>query len=99
MGGDQSIDVAVSSNMQEYFNSLQKDIDECYSIALEARKKGLDPEYKVEIPQALDLASRVEQLVGPKDIAPKIRNTTKKLNNRELVSLEISREIASGKTY
>jgi len=99
MGGDQSIDVAVSSNMQEYFNSLQKDIDECYSIALEARKKGLDPEYKVEIPQALDLASRVEQLVGPKGIAPKIRNTTKKLNNRELVSLEISREIASGKTY
>ncbi|MDH7516871.1 MAG: DNA polymerase II large subunit [Candidatus Thermoplasmatota archaeon] len=99
MGGDQSIDVAVSPNMQEYFNSLQKDIDLCYSIASEARKKGLDPEYNVEIPQALDLASRVEQLVGPKGIAPKIRAATKKLCDRELVSLEIAREIASGKTY
>jgi len=99
MGGDQSINVAFSPNMQEYFNGLQKDIEICYAIATEARKKGLDPELKVEIPQALDLAARVEQLVGPKGIAPKIRNSTKKLANRELVSLEIAREIAAGKTY
>jgi DNA polymerase II large subunit len=99
MGGDQSINVAFSPNMQEYFNGLQKDIEICYAIATEARKKGLDPELKVEIPQALDLAARVEQLVGPKGIAPKIRNSTKKLANRELVSLEIAREIVAGKTY
>ncbi|MCX6666816.1 MAG: DNA polymerase II large subunit [Euryarchaeota archaeon] len=99
MGGDQSINVAFSPNMQEYFNGLQKDIETCYAIATEARKKGLDPELKVEIPQALDLAARVEQLVGPKGIAPKIRNSTKKLANRELVSIEIAREIAAGKTY
>ncbi|UCD14377.1 MAG: DNA polymerase II large subunit [Thermoplasmatales archaeon] len=99
MDGDISKNIAVSSSMHEYFNQLQKEIDRCYEIAKESRKKGLDPEYTVEIPQALDLASRVEQLVGPKGIAPKIRKATKMISNRELVSLEIAREIVNGKTY
>ena len=99
MGGDLSKNVAASSDMHEYFSNLQKNIDVCYTIADEARKKGLDPELKIEIPQALDLAARVEQLVGPKGIAPKIRTVTKKIGNRELVSLEIAKEIGSGKTY
>ena len=99
MGGDSSKNLAASSDMHEYFSHLQKDIDACYAIADEARKKGLDPELKIEIPQALDLAARVEQLVGPKGIAPKIRTVTKKIGNREIVSLEIAKEIGSGKTY
>jgi DNA polymerase II large subunit len=78
VGGDLSKNIAASSNIQEYFSCLQRDIEICYKIANEARKKGLDPEFKVEIPQALDLATRVEQLVGPKGIAPKIRAATKK---------------------
>ena len=99
MGGDLSKNIAVSSDMREYFNSLQKDIDQCYLIANKARKKGKDPEFEVEIPQALDLAARVEQLVGPKGIAPKIREVTEKIGNRELVSLEIAKEIVKGKKY
>jgi DNA polymerase II large subunit len=99
MGGDLSGDIAVSSDMRSYFSRLQDDIESCYFIAGEARKKGLDPELEVEIPQALDIAVRVEQLVGPKGIAPKIRETTKKIGNRELVSLEIARQIVNGKTY
>jgi len=97
MGGDLSKNISVSSDMREYFNRLQEDIDICYSIAIEARKKGFDPEFEVEIPQALDLAARVEQLVGPKGIAPKIRTMTKKIGDRELVSLEIAKEIVNGK--
>ena len=85
--------IAVSKEMQAYFDSLQREIDKSYEIARKARRKGLDPELDVEIPQALDLAARVEELVGPKNIAPKIREATKKLGNRELVSLEIAREI------
>ena len=54
---------------------------------------------EVEIPQALDIASRVEQLVGPKGIAPKIRKVTNKIVNRELVSLEIARQIVSGEKF
>ena len=99
MDGDLSKNIAVSSSMREYFSQLQKELDRCYDIASNAREEGLDPEFTVEIPQALDLAARVEQLVGPKEIAAKIRQTTKKIGNRELVSLEIARQIVNGKTY
>lgn len=99
MDGEISKNIAASSLMLKYFSELQNDIDICYSIAETARKKGKDPQLYVEIPQALDLAARVEQLVGPKDIAKQIRNVTKKIENRELVSLEIARQIVGGKTY
>jgi DNA polymerase II large subunit len=91
--------VAVSKEMDTYFNTLQQEIDTCYQIAETARKKGFDPTFTVEIPQAKDLAARVEELVGPKNIAPKIREITKEIGNRELVSLEIARYIANGENY
>ncbi len=99
MDGDLTRDIAASPAMRTYFSQLQKNIDACYDLAEQARKKGLDPEISVEIPQALDLADRVEQLVGPKKIAKKIRQITKKIGNRELVSLEIAKQIASGTQY
>lgn len=99
MGGDLSNDVSASSIMREYFMQLQENIEACYSLAGQARKKGFDPEFIVEIPQARDLADRVEQLVGPKGIAPTIREVTKKIGNRELVSLDIAKRIVNGKTY
>jgi DNA polymerase II large subunit len=99
MDGELSKDIAASPAMRAYFQQLQNDIDTCYTIANAARKKGYDPELTVEIPQALDLAARVEELVGPKGIAPKIRQATKRIGNRELVSLEIARMIADRKTY
>jgi len=99
MGEDLSKNIAVSSDMREYFSKLQEEIDLCYSIATDARKRGFDPEFNVEIPQAFDIAARVEQLVGPKGIAPKIRAATKKIGNRELVSLEIAKEIVNEKKY
>ena len=99
MDGELSKDIAASSAMRAYFQQLQDEIDVCYELATTARKKGYDPELIVEIPQALDLAARVEQLVGPEGIAPKIRQVTQKIGNRELVSLEIARMIADRKTY
>jgi len=99
MDGEISKNIAASKDMHIYFNELQKEINRCYYIANNARKKGKDPELCVEIPQALDLASRVEQLVGPENIASTIRKETKKIENRELVSLEIARQIVSGKKY
>ncbi len=81
MDGETSRDIAASPAMRAYFQQLQHDIDACYSLANAARKKGCDPELTVEIPQALDLAARVEQLVGPEGIAPKI--TTGNTKNRQ----------------
>ncbi len=94
----ESTSVAASASMIAYFARLQKEIDACYTLAESARKKGLDPELHIEIPQALDLAIRVERLVGPEGIAPTIREVTKDLENRELVSLEIARKIVGGET-
>ena len=99
MGEDLSKDIAGSPEIHSYFNSIQNELKICYEIAKSARKKGLDPELKIEIHQALDLAARVEQLVGPKGIGEKIRNLTRKLGNREVVSLEIANQIVDGKSY
>jgi len=75
----------MSRAMELYFNQIQEQVDRCYSIAEEARQKGLDPEVEVESPQAKDLAGRVEKLVGPKGVAEVIR----KLKNKGLPEDEL----------
>ena len=76
----------MSKEIEEYFTSIQNQVDYCYSIAEEARSKGYDPEKYVESPQAKDLAGRVEKLVGPEGIAESIRDFKKKgLNDDEIV--------------
>jgi len=75
-----------SKEMEIYFNTIQSQVDHCYSIAEEARSKGFDPEIYVESPQAKDLAGRVEKLVGPDGIAEVIRELKKNgLNDDEIV--------------
>ncbi|MHA2120193.1 MAG: DNA polymerase II large subunit [Promethearchaeota archaeon] len=76
----------MSKEMEEYFDTIQNKVDQCYAIAEEARNKGFDPEIFVESPQAKDLAGRVEKLVGPEGIAEVIRNLKKNgLNDDEIV--------------
>ena len=47
----------------DYYESLDREIEEAYRIATEAKKKGLDFSESVEIPRASDLASRTEKLL------------------------------------
>lgn len=49
---------------QEYFLNLEKNVKIIYNIAEEARKKGLDPKQKVEIPLARSLAEKVVGLIS-----------------------------------
>ena len=56
-------EVVCSQSMEEYFSSLQRQVDACYEVAHRARMRGADPELDVEIPQASDLAARVEKLL------------------------------------
>jgi len=70
---------------------LKRELD----IAEKARALGFDPEEKVEISIAHDLAERVEELVGPKGVAERIRGLSKDLDREEL-SLRIAMEIARG---
>ena len=86
--------VVCSESMEEYFSSLQREVDRAYDVARRARKKGFDPELDVEIPQASDLAARVEKLLYEWDVegvASRIRELSED-HNREEVSLIISKE-------
>ena len=70
--------LAMSPKQAEYFDRIQKQVDEIYDIAKMARSKGLDPSIDVECPPALDMAGRVETLVGPRGIADLIELGKKK---------------------
>ena len=85
-----------SPEMKAYFESLQREIDRAYEIARRAREQGKDPSLEVEVPQATDMAGRVESLVGPKGVAERIRVLVKEYG-KELAALKIVDEIIEGK--
>jgi DNA polymerase II large subunit len=90
-------ELVLSDDMKAYFKRLSDENARCYEIAEKARIMGRDPEDHVEIPQAEDLASRVEKLLSDYDVegvADDIRRLTKKHGNREIVALMIAKEIA-----
>ncbi len=78
----------------QYFNTLNKEVEAIYAVAEAARSKGYDPELRVEIPPAHDVAARVEAtLEGPVGVARRIRELQKTMS-REEVAFTIAREIA-----
>ncbi len=88
---------AFSEEMARYFSELNAKKDECYEIANRARTLGYDPFTEVEIPQAEDLASRVEKLLSDyhvEGVADDIRRITAEYGNREVVSLVVAKEMA-----
>jgi len=82
-----------SDEMESYFRALEEEADACYTLVSKARKAGFDPSPEAEIPRAKDLAERVEAQVGPKGIAPRIREVAKD-NDRETTALIIAKELA-----
>ncbi|MBD3389552.1 DNA polymerase II large subunit, partial [Candidatus Micrarchaeota archaeon] len=80
----------------DYFESLKQELDRVYGLAQEARGKGFDPENKVEIPIAKDVAARVEGLVGPRGIASIIREMEQGGMSRPEIAFNIAEKIASG---
>ena len=88
---------ACSGEMAAYFAELAAKKDECYAIAEKARAMGYDPTTDVEVPQAEDLASRVEKLLidyHVEGVADDIRRLTAEYGNRELVALMVAKEMA-----
>ncbi len=86
---------AMSPSQKAYFEGLYAEAMRAYALAKQARRKGRDPSLEVEIPPAEDLAARVEAQVGPPGVAERIRQATKEIGNRELVSLRVASEVAS----
>ncbi len=92
-------------NTQEYFQQLENDVKNVYSLIGEARAKGIDPVNKVEIPLARSLAEKVVGLMS--SIYPDILNVglTERILELEkeygkldiAVVFKIAEEVAKGK--
>jgi len=67
-----------------------------YSLAEQARFKGIDPSPKPESAITSDVAERVEKSVGPQGVAARIRELTQTMP-REEVAFKIAEEIVLGK--
>ncbi|TKJ17402.1 DNA polymerase II large subunit [Candidatus Woesearchaeota archaeon B3_Woes] len=91
--------------MKEYFEEIDKKLKQAYKAATEARKKGHDPQPKVEIPVAKDMAERVEGIISTvapqivdKGVAKRLRELEKKYGVLDWrVSLLIAEEVAKEK--
>ncbi|MEM2907160.1 MAG: hypothetical protein QW739_03685 [Candidatus Odinarchaeota archaeon] len=86
----------LSESTKKYFEKLEEEFNEIYSIARQARSIGLDPDTEPEITPARDVAARVEGLIGPKGVAERIRDLSASMS-REQVAFKIAEEIATGK--
>lgn len=81
----------------EYFEHLEGGLKKAMDIAQEARSEGKDPTTEVEIPLAVDLAERVEKLIGISGIAARIRELEAGGMSREEAALAIGVDFAQGK--
>ncbi|RLE45643.1 DNA polymerase II large subunit, partial [Candidatus Woesearchaeota archaeon] len=94
-----------SPKMKEYFDGINKEIDKALKTANKARSKQLDPEKKVEINLAKNMAERVEGLISV--LAPQIKGSGVVERIMELekkygtldwrVALKIAEEVAQEK--
>ncbi|MBW6462111.1 MAG: DNA polymerase II large subunit [DPANN group archaeon] len=92
----------IDKETKEYFDSLDSEIDKAYELAGRARQMNLDPEQKVDIPIAEDLAARVEGLVSmifPEFIGSGLKEGIRELEaeygkNDERVALVVSERVA-----
>lgn len=86
----------LSRSMEEYFETLQRGLEEAIARAKEARSKGYDPQLEPEAPLASDLADRVEALLSIKGLAARIRELEEKMS-REEVALFIGEDFVNRK--
>ncbi|MHC1632104.1 MAG: DNA polymerase II large subunit [Methanotrichaceae archaeon] len=82
---------------EEYFHMLESGLDQEIAIASKARIQGLDPSTSVEIPTAVDLAERVEKLIGVEGIAERVRQLDKEGLSREEAALAIGLDFAESR--
>jgi len=87
----------IGAHLQEYFQQISRAVNHANKIAIEARKKGFDPENFPEVYIAENAAARVEGLVGPPGIAKRINELSHQLETKEHIAFTIAREIVEEK--
>ncbi|MGQ9680017.1 MAG: DNA polymerase II large subunit [Candidatus Bathyarchaeia archaeon] len=83
-----------SLEYQKYFEDLKDRLNILYDLAEKAKNKGIDPRTVVEPKITLDIAERVEKLIGPPGIGARIRQL-EHLDRRE-AAFKIAGEIVEG---
>lgn len=94
-----------SPKMQEYFAKMDATVLKAYEIANAAKAKGFDPDQKVEIPLAKNMAERVEGLISSvapeivgKGVVGRIADLEKKYGSQDWrVAMTVAEEVASEK--
>ena len=85
-----------SKEIENYHNTLLREVEKCYRIAEKARRKRLDPKDVVEIPIARNMAERVEKLLNIEGVANKIETLEKSGLSRETICFEVAKAIVNG---
>ena len=85
----------MSPEYEEYFRSLQDGVNELYEVAKSARSKGLDPSLEPEPEVTLDIAERIEKLIGPAGIGERMREL-EGMERREM-AFKVAEEIVLGR--
>ena len=88
--------LAASPEYSRYFSDLQSGLNILYEVACRAREKGLDPKLKPEPKITIDIAERVEQLVGPIGVGARIRELGESMERREM-AFKIAEEVVYGR--
>ncbi|MBT4351274.1 DNA polymerase II large subunit [archaeon] len=91
--------------IEKYFEEIEKNVRKEYDFCQKARKKGYDPEEKVDIPIAKGISERVEGLISavyPDILGSGVANRIKALEKKYgmldwRVSLTIAEEVAKQK--
>ena len=88
----------LQSEMERYHNQLDSETERLYTLASEAREKGLDFSTEVEIPRAIDLADRTEKLLEEYldglEIAESIRTMLQE-EDRETTAIKIACQVSN----
>jgi len=75
---------AATSHCERYLHQIENELNDLYELANKARMKGIDPFPAPEIHIAKDLAEMVEGLVGPPNVAERIRELSTKMDKYEM---------------
>src|SRR3989338_1502804 len=97
--------IVASPAIQKYFNHIESETKRAYAVATEARSKGYDPEKRVDILLAANMAERVVGLISL--VAPQLAQSNMTQRIKELeeqyghldwrVGLKIAEEVAHQK--
>ena len=85
----------MSEEYRLYFTELQEKNKRLYEIAEQARSRGLDPKLIPEPKITVDIAERVEKLIGPAGIGERIRQLDS-MDRRDM-AFKLAEEIVEGR--